>query len=133
MISHTDELPRVRRHQLFLIETRAPALDAIQFLIHLVCAVEGDVDQCVWWQGVEFDVPQPGRVEYLPRLVACGHEEGVREVVARGQGADGVDDVDDCAAAADPDVGWGQREVVCDGADGGGAFGGFDCVEGGGG
>lgn len=55
----------------------------------------------------------------------------MREVVGGGQGADGVDDVDDCAARADSDVGGREGEVVRDGADGGGAFGGFDCVEGG--
>ncbi len=44
---NANELPRLHRDQFLLIQTGAPALDAVQILVHLVGAVEGDVQQHV--------------------------------------------------------------------------------------
>ena len=116
-------------------------------LVDFVRAVECDVEECGGGEAGEGDVLQPRAVDHLPGLVACGDEEdggcgGAPAAGGRGgcgwcwgggreDRFDGFDDVDDCAAGADPDVAEGGVEVVCYGADGGGAFGGFDWVEGG--
>ena len=77
-----------------------------------------------WGKGVEGAGGEARADDDLAGLVAGGHEtDGLRGDV---EGADGVYDVDDCRAGADANVGEGGGEVVCDCADGGGAFGGFD-------
>ena len=124
MVRHADELPRMRSHQFLLVQACAAALYAIQVIVDLVRAVEGDVEEGVGGKGVEGDGGEARADDDLAGLVAGGHEtDGLRGDV---EGADGVYDVDDCRAGADANVGEGGGEVVCDCADGGGAFGGFD-------
>ena len=119
----------MRRHQLLLIQAGAPTLDAIQILVDLVRAVEGDLHQGAGGQGVERDGCEAVVQDVLARLVARGHEAHVRRVEP--QLRDGLDHVHDRRTAADADVARGGVEVVRHGAVGGVAFGGFD-VHGGG-
>lgn len=48
MVGHTDKLRSLSRHQLFLIETGTAAFYAVEVLVYLVGAVEGDFDQSVF-------------------------------------------------------------------------------------
>lgn len=107
----------MRRHQLLLVQTGAAALDAVQILVDLVRAIEGDFHQHVARQRVECDGRQAVVQDVLPRLVASRHEADGAGVDA--QRRDGFDDVHDCGARADADVFGSGVEVVVHGADGG--------------
>ena len=114
----------MRRDQLLLVQTGAAALDAIEVLVDLVGAVEGNLHERVRWKRVEGDGGEAVVQDVLPRLVARGDEADGGGVDA--EGGDGLDDVDDRGPGADADVFGGGVEVVVHRADGGVAFRGLD-------
>lgn len=64
-----------------LVETSSPALDAVEFVIDLVRAVKGYVDQGAARQGVKLDVLEAGFDDQLAGLVAGRHEEDVGDAI----------------------------------------------------
>ena len=60
MVGHTDELRGSSRYQLFLIETGTTTFYAIEVIVYLIGAVEGDFDQGVSGQGVKLEVFEAG-------------------------------------------------------------------------
>lgn len=134
VIRNAYELPTPTRDQLLLKQARSTAFDTVQFLVHLISPVEADVHHRVRRKGVEGYGQEAGGLDDLSTVPACGHEP---DHVAWCGGLCcevlfyGVHAVDYCRARADADEGHGAGEVVGDGAVGGFAFGGFDCVGGG--
>ena len=119
----------MRRDQLLLVQAGAPALDAVQVLVDLVRAVEGDLHQRAGRQRVEGDRREAVGQDVLPRLVARRHEADGRRVDA--QLGDGLHHVHDRRAGPDPNVPRRGVEVLRHGALGGVALRGLD-VHGGG-
>lgn len=125
MVSNAHKLLRSRSHEFFLIQARTASLDAIQFLVHFVGAVERDVNHGVPGQRIVLDVLQSCVVDYFPRLVACGDE---LDLLNAGifESLDGFHDVDYGRAGTDADVARGGIEMASHRTYGGGSFGGFD-------
>lgn len=126
---NADELLGLHRHDLLLEKARSSALDQVQVVVHLVGAIERDVQHGAVGQRVELDGGQPRVDDELLGLVARGHVFGGRGVDA--QLLDRLDDVDDGGAAADADVLGVLGVVVLDGDPSGSALGCLDVGDGG--
>lgn len=128
LTGNSDKLPPSHSNQLLLEQAPAPALDQIQLLIHLIRAIKHHVQRnrhavLIRRPLVQIAQPQPRRLEQALGLAARRHKRHV--AVERGTfGGNGLDDVDDGAAGADADEAVRGQEVLVDGLEGGGAFGG---------
>ena len=54
MVSYTNKFPCLGGHEFLLVETGAAAFDAVEVVVDLVGAIEGDVDEGVAGERVEF-------------------------------------------------------------------------------
>ena len=54
VVSYANEFSRLRCYELFLVEACATTFNAVEVVVDFVCAVEGDVDEGVGGEGVEF-------------------------------------------------------------------------------
>lgn len=102
--------------KLFLEETGSAALDAVEFIVNLVRAVKGHVDQGAAGKRVELDIFEAGFNDQLAGLVACWHEEDVGDAVVF-QCLDGLNYVNDGATRADAHILGRGVEVVINGFD----------------
>lgn len=124
LTSNNDELLRLQRDDFLLEQTGPAAFDQVEFVIDLVRAVEGNIQLRALGEHIEVDGVQSGGQDQLFGLEARGDEFGLRGVEARL--LDGLDDVDDGAAAADSDPLGIFGIVVFDGDLAGSALCGFD-------
>ncbi len=54
MVGYADEFSRLGCYEFFLVEAGATAFYAVEVVVDFVCAVEGNVDEGVRGEGVEF-------------------------------------------------------------------------------
>ena len=108
-----------------MVETGPTSFNAIQLIVDLVRAIEGDINKGFLWEGVELNILQPGLNDDLAGLVTGWDELDVGGAVVF-KGLYSFDHVDNCAAGADTNVFRGGIEVIRYGANGCVAFGGLD-------
>lgn len=98
---NADKFLGLHSDDLLLEQACTSALDAVQFLVHLVRAVEGHIEDGAWGKSVEFDSSESRIDNHLLGLVTGW--DVLRDGGVHAKGLDRLDDIDDGCATANSD------------------------------
>lgn len=122
--SNTHELPCSLCNQLLLEQTCSTTFDTVQLFVHLVCAIESNIQDHIVRQGIECHRYQASIYDSLPRMVPRWHEQLLRRIWSSVYNfLDLINHENNSCTRSDTDVAKGWREVVGDGAGGREGFG----------